>query len=269
MSWARYVGLAAFPILVAVVASLPIHPPVPGAPSIAVAPVQPPIASVDRLVPYVGTLLVTDPATGRASATAFSVDASRSIWVSAAHSVLGCRTVMIGARSASMTVERIIRHPHADIALLIGGPSAPSLNVASPDSPVAEDVVAVGFPAFRPGFRTGELVAVAALHDPLFSEFSYLVDVWKRTDGAQGRDEGISGAPVLDRFGRVRGIVVGRGPSGSLISLPEKSLAELLSVVGVRTRYAAFSERNERTPGDLFSSVMGDGSVRPVYCHRS
>jgi S1-C subfamily serine protease len=150
-----------------------------------------------------------------ASGTAFAI-AREGRWVTARHVVEGCRkpAIMVGGGRAVAAAVRLA--PRADVAVLItdGGPAA---------IPVAADVpLRRGQRGFHPGFpqgRAGEvttrLLGRETFHIRGRGQRDEPVLAWAevgRTDGLGGTLAGLSGAPALDRQGRVVGVTIAEAP---------------------------------------------------------
>lgn len=150
-----------------------------------------------------------------ASGTAFSI-AGEGRWVTARHVVEGCRrpALVIGGGRAVAADVRLA--PRADVAVLLtrGGPPALPLAVDRP--------LRLGQRAFHPGFPQGGAGEVASrllgretfkIHGRGAREEPVLA--WAevgRTKGLDGTLSGLSGAPALDRMGRVVGVTIAEAP---------------------------------------------------------
>ncbi|CAN5365610.1 serine protease [soil metagenome] len=149
--------------------------------------------------------------------TAFSI-ASDGRWITARHVVEGCRrpALVVGGGRAVAAAVRLA--PHADIALLVteGGP--PGLPVLGRDGPGLRR----GQRAFHPGFPQGRAGEVSTrflgretLHVRGRGARGEPVLAWAevgRTEGLEGTLAGLSGAPVMDRQGRVLGVTLAEAP---------------------------------------------------------
>lgn len=150
-----------------------------------------------------------------ASGTAFSI-AGEGRWVTARHVVEGCRrpALIVGGGRAVAADVRLA--PRADVAVLLtqGGPAALPLAV---DRPLRR-----GQRAFHPGFPQGSAGEVTSrlLGRETFKvrgrgERDEPVLAWAevgRTETLRGTLSGLSGAPALDRQGRVVGVTIAEAP---------------------------------------------------------
>ena len=150
-----------------------------------------------------------------AAGTAFAISADGR-WLTARHVVEGCRrpAIVVGGGRAVQADVRLA--PRADVALLIteGGPVALPLAVRAP--------LRIGQRAFHPGFPQGKVGEVATrllgretLKVLGRGERDEPVLAWAevgRTDGLKGTLSGLSGAPALDRQGRVVGVTIAEAP---------------------------------------------------------
>lgn len=149
------------------------------------------------------------------SGTAFSI-AGRGRWLTARHVVEGCRQPALVVGGGRAVAADVRLSPQADIALLITAGGPPALPVAT-DAPLH-----VGMRAFHPGFPQGYPGEVAsrllgrevlkvrgrgARDEPVLA--------WAevgRTSGLEGTLAGLSGAPVMDRRGRVVALTIAEAP---------------------------------------------------------
>lgn len=149
------------------------------------------------------------------SGTAFSI-AGQGRWVTARHVVEGCRKpalVIGGGRAIAADVRLAAR---ADVALLITDGGPPALPVAA-DAPLHKDQRAFhpGFPQGQPGEVTSRLLGRETLQISGRGARSEPVLAWAevgRTRGLSGTLSGLSGAPALDRHGRVIGVTLAESP---------------------------------------------------------
>lgn len=147
--------------------------------------------------------------------TAFSV-ARDGLWITARHVVEGCRrpAIMVSeGRAVSADVRLASR---ADIAVLItdGGPAALPVLVDG-RLHVGQRGFHPGYPQARPGEVTTRLLGRETLQVRGRGERDEPVLAWAeagRTKGLGGSLAGLSGAPVLDREGRVIGVTIAESP---------------------------------------------------------
>jgi len=150
-----------------------------------------------------------------ASGTAFSI-ADEGRWITARHVVEGCRrpAVVVGGGRALAADMRL--SPDADIALLLtrGGPAALPV-VAQPGFRKGMRAYHPGFPQGRPGEVTTRLLGRETFRIRGRWNRKEPVLAWAesgRTGNLNGTLAGLSGAPVLDRRGRVLGVTIAEGP---------------------------------------------------------
>lgn len=150
-----------------------------------------------------------------ASGTAFSI-AREGRWVTARHVVEGCRrpAILVGGGRAVAADVRLA--PRADIAVLQtqGGP--PAIPVATGEGLHAgQRAFHPGYPQARAGEVTTRLLGRETLKVRGRGQRDEPVLAWAevgRTDGLGGTLAGLSGAPVLDRQGRVVGVTIAESP---------------------------------------------------------
>jgi S1-C subfamily serine protease len=186
-------------------------PPAPPAPDEIEGALLGPVTPFDPAV----TVNAPDAPFQPASGTAFSI-AGEGRWVTARHVVEGCRrpALVVGGGRAVAADVRLA--PRADVAVLItqGGPPAVPVAVNQP--------LRRGMRAYHPGFpqgRAGEVTSRllgretfkvrgrGARDEPVLA--------WAevgRTIGLDGTLSGLSGAPALDRMGRVVGVTIAEAP---------------------------------------------------------
>ncbi len=210
--WLAYAGVA----MVLVVFSLARRenadaPPAPPPPDEVEGALLGPITPFDPSV----TVHAPDTPFQPQAGTAFSISAEGR-WLTARHVVEGCRkpALVVGGGRAVAADVRLA--PEADVALLIteGGPPAMPLHV---DGPLRR-----GQRAFHPGYpkgRAGEVASRLLGRETLRAGGRDARDepvlVWAevgRTRGLDGGLEGLSGAPVLDRQGRVVALTIAEAP---------------------------------------------------------
>jgi S1-C subfamily serine protease len=166
------------------------------------------------------TVIAPDVPFQPSSGTAFSI-AGEGRWVTARHVVEGCRrpALVIGGGRALAADVRLAEH--ADVALLLteGGP--PALPVAA-QTPLHKGQRAFhpGFPQGHPGEVASRLLGRETLRIRGRGQRDEPVLAWAeagRTKGLKGTLAGLSGAPVLDRRGRVLGVTIAEAPRRGLI----------------------------------------------------
>ena len=175
-----------------------------------------PVTPFDPSVTVIAPDIPFQPSSG----TAFSI-AGEGRWVTARHVVEGCRrpALVIGGGRALAADVRLAER--ADVALLLteGGP--PALPVAA-QAPLHKGQRAFhpGFPQGHPGEVASRLLGRETLRIRGRGQRDEPVLAWAeagRTKGLKGTLSGLSGAPVLDRRGRVLGVTIAESPRRGLI----------------------------------------------------
>ncbi|MBL0948168.1 serine protease [Brevundimonas sp.] len=186
-------------------------PPPPPAPDRVEGALLGPITPFDPAI----TLNAPDIPFQPASGTAFSI-AGKGRWVTARHVVEGCRkpALMVGGGRAVAASLRLA--PRADIAVLIteGGPD-PLAVVENPQLRKGQRGFHPGYPQGRAGEVTSRLLGRETFRVRGRGERDEPVLAWAevgRTAGLKGTLSGLSGAPVLDRQGRVLGVTIAEAP---------------------------------------------------------
>ncbi len=181
--------------------------------------------------------------------TAFAVN-TRGDWLTARHVVDGCtRVTLMVSPGNYVPVARLILDDEHDLALLSTGrsPFPVQLDLDSPLHLGAEGYH-VGFPQGRPGELATRLVARSRLVTRGRREGSAPLLAWAeagRTEGLAGTLGGISGGPVFDARGAVRGVIVAESPRrGRIYTAAPASVESFLTRHGIQA---------EPGPADVFS----------------
>jgi S1-C subfamily serine protease len=186
-------------------------PPAPPAPDEVEGALLGPVTPFDPAVTVNAPDIPFQPSTG----TAFSI-ARTGRWVTARHVVEGCRrpAILVGGGRAVAADVRLA--PRADIAVLetVGAP--PALPIAPAGALRAgQRGFHPGYPQARAGEVTSRLLGRETLNIRGRGERDEPVLAWAevgRTDGLGGTLAGLSGAPVMDRQGRVVGVTIAESP---------------------------------------------------------
>ncbi|RZJ30117.1 MAG: serine protease [Brevundimonas sp.] len=186
-------------------------PPAPAAPNETEGALLGPVTPFDPAVTVNAPDIPFQPSTG----TAFSI-ARTGRWVTARHVVEGCRqpAILVGGGRAVAVDVRLSQR--ADIAVLQtdGGPSA--LPIAPAEAMHAgQRGFHPGYPQARAGEVTSRLLGRETLKVRGRGQRDEPVLAWAevgRTDGLGGTLAGLSGAPVMDRQGRVVGVTIAESP---------------------------------------------------------
>ena len=174
-------------------------------------------ALLGPVTPFDPSVTVTAPdgAFQPVAGTAFSI-ASRGRWVTARHVVEGCRRPALVVGGGRAVAADVRLSPRADIALLITAGGPPALPVAT-DGPLHVGMRGFhpGFPQGSPGEVTSRLLGREVLKVRGRGARDEPVLAWAevgRTSGLEGTLAGLSGAPVLDRRGRVVALTIAEAP---------------------------------------------------------
>ncbi|HBB54820.1 MAG TPA: serine protease [Hyphomonadaceae bacterium] len=149
---------------------------------------------------------------GPSIGTAFAI-AEDGVWLTARHVVDGCARVGLAVGPTTLLpVRSVTISPIADVAMLRTqrAPDAIALSLVD-DLRVSQPGFHVGFPQGQPGEATSTLLG----RERLIARGRYALDepviAWAergRTRGLSGTLGGMSGGPVLDRYGNVIGITI-------------------------------------------------------------
>jgi len=237
-------------------------PPAPEAEGVPLGPASPFDPSVVVDVPD-----KAEPGVG----TAFSV-AESGVWLTARHVVEGCAKTAIVVGDGQ-GVEAVVHvDPRGEAAILTTEGGAPPLPLGLDQTLRRGDrAYHPGYPQGRPGEATSRLLGRETLVVRGRGARSEPVLVWAeagRTDGLKGTLAGLSGAPALDKAGRVIGVTVAESPRRGRIytTTPETVRAALLAS---RRRPDPFAPGEAVTPdnyGRVADGLRRDLRVAQVIC---
>ena len=212
---------------------------------------------------------------GPSSGTTFSI-AGDGRWLTARHVVAGCGEVIIRtARRKGVTVQRIVTHPNADVAVLWTRGGAPSLTLSGADLKTGQSGFGVGFPGGNPGDVHGQILGRRVMRISGQYRTNEPVIAWsqlRRVPDNGPNLAGMSGGPMLDRAGRVIGIVVagaprrGRTYTAAPISLNDavrRARLQINRVLGDRQPLAQLNNRDFPAFGENLRSRL---TVAKVFC---
>jgi S1-C subfamily serine protease len=186
-------------------------PPAPTPPDEAEGALLGPITPFDPAVTVEAPNGPFQPSAG----TAFSI-AADGRWITARHVVDGCRkpALVVGGGRAVAADLRLARG--ADVALLITDGAPPGLPVLTrPELKHGQRAFHPGFPQGRAGEVSSRLLGRETLKVHGRGAHDEPVLAWAevgRTEGLEGTLAGLSGAPALDRQGRVLGVTIAEAP---------------------------------------------------------
>jgi S1-C subfamily serine protease len=170
--------------------------------------------------------------------TAFSINTDGQ-WLTARHVVDGCEDVsLLVAPNRYLRVEKVDVSQSTDLALLTAYPSlSPVALDTSPDLRIGSYGFHVGYPQGRPGEAASRLISRSKLVTSGLRRGEEPVLTWAetgRTSDLSGSLGGLSGGPVYDSDGRVRGVIIAESPRrGRIYSASPEAIAEFLAEKGV------------------------------------
>lgn len=180
---------------------------------------------------------VSEPQNG--IGTAFAVNRNGD-WLTARHVVDGCdRVSLLVGPGQYVPVQSVAVDEESDLALVRTGrsPRAVALDLDGPLR-VGDYGYHVGYPQGRPGEAVGKLLARSRMVTRGERRNEEPVLAWAklgRTRGLTGPLSGMSGGPVLDSEGRVRGVIVAESPRrGRIYTAAPANVAAFLEDEGVR-----------------------------------
>lgn len=203
--------------------------------------------------------------------TAFAVN-SRGDWMTARHVVDGCTRVSLEVAPGNyVPVARISLDDAHDLALLSTGrsPNPVTLDLASPLFLGAEGYH-VGYPQGVPGELASRLVGRSRLVTRGDRQSDAPILAWAevgRTSGLNGTLGGISGGPVFDQAGAVRGVIVAESPRrGRIYTTAPQALDAFLTRLGVPLEAGATASFELRTYGAASDTARRRLQVVKVMC---
>ncbi len=192
----------------------------------------PPASAFDERV----LVQVTAPKDG--IGTAFAVNTNGQ-WLTARHVVEGCDEVaLLVAPEQYIRARRVAISPEHDLALIETAASPfPVLLDTESSLKLGTYGYHVGYPQGRPGEAASRLLARSNLISKGERNGSESVLAWAetgRTRGLLGSLGGLSGGPVYDDTGRVRGVIVAESPRrGRIYTASPETVANFLQAQGV------------------------------------
>ena len=178
----------------------------------------------------------TQPMDGVGTAFAINEDGQ---WLTARHVVDGCdRVSLLVAANRYVPVRSVSLSDNFDLALLQTGNSRnPVALDTNNDLRIGTYGYHVGYPQGRPGEAVSRLYSRSTLETRGFRRGRESVLTWAetgRTRGLNGSLGGLSGGPVYDSDGRVRGVIIAESPRrGRIYSASPETIARFLREEGV------------------------------------
>jgi S1-C subfamily serine protease len=203
--------------------------------------------------------------------TAFSVS-DAGVWLTARHVVQDCRKTAVMVGPGRGVSAEVFSDPANDVAVLTTQGGAQPLPLAVDyDPPRGRRAYHPGFPQGGPGEATSRLLGPTVLRSGRRGTPAQTVHAWAevgRTDGLKGSLEGLSGAPVLDRSGRVVGMTLSESPRrGRLYSAPVSALRAALAAAGrAPSGFARGQSINLENYGRAADDLRRDLRVAEVVC---
>ena len=203
--------------------------------------------------------------------TAFSVS-DAGVWLTARHVVNGCSRAAVMVSPGRGVSARVVADRSSDVAVLITQGGAPALPLGGREAPRRGlRGYHPGFPQGGPGEATSRLLGPSDLRIGGRGVRPQPVLAWAevgRTDGLKGSLNGLSGAPVLDRTGRVVGVTLAESPRrGRIYSAPLSAIRTALTQAGQK---ASAEGRGQRITIDNYGraadGLRRDLRVAQVVC---
>lgn len=228
-------------------------------------PMLPPPSILDEQV----LVQVEEPKDG--IGTAFALN-RKGQWITARHVVDGCDSVgLLVGPSQYVPVDSVILDKEHDLALLETGrsPNAVTLDLGSPLT-IGTEGYLVGYPQGRPGEVATRLMARSRLISRGRRTGEEEILAWAevgRTEGLTGSLGGISGGPVFDKDGEVRGVVVAESPRrGRIYTAAPDSIEAFLTRAEIDTEDGPAEAFTPESYGSLSDNVRRKLQVVKVAC---
>lgn len=206
--------------------------------------------------------------------TAFAVD-NNGRWLTARHVVDGCDEVgvLVGPNTyvPALSVATDSKH---DLALITTGrsPLATPIDLES-QLKIGQAGYHVGYPQGRPGEVSSRLLSRSKLISRGYRRGEEPVLAWVemgRTRGLSGSLGGLSGGPVFDEDGLVRGVIVAESPRrGRVYTAAPRAIAEFLENRGIAPSSSAGDDKrqfNASSYGKSADLVRRELQVVKVAC---
>ncbi len=253
--------------LVACARSEPVAAPV-------INPAEAPLIPLPPRSPLDETLIIDigDARTGIGTAFAITTVGD---WITARHVVDGCTNVSLEiAPGMRVPVRAITLSAEADLAHLKSENIDAALTLdLSPALFQGEDGFFAGYPHGRAGDVAARLANHATLitqgrRDARFPVLSWIEQ--SRSKGATGTLSGISGAPVFDESGFVRGVVSAESSARSrLYTTPPDALANFVTAQSLTLSEGHVAPFTAETYGTRASDLRHASQIVPVHCEVS
>lgn len=203
--------------------------------------------------------------------TAFAIN-GEGYWLTARHVVEGCNDVGLFVRTGTyLPVDDVRIDPKYDLALIKTdyAPSPVQLNLDE-NLTVGIEGYHVGFPQGQPGEAAARLHSRSNLMTSGRRQSQESVLTWAelgRTNGLDGSLGGISGGPVYDRDGFVRGVVLAESPRrGRIYTAAPDTIKAFLEAEAVTYEGERAGSFDIRSYGGEADRVRRDGQVVKVAC---
>jgi hypothetical protein len=208
-----------------------------------------------------------------ANATAFSINSSKGIWMTASHAVEDCWGVLIDKNGKDWVfIDEVILHPNADVALLKTPLSAPSIPVLSKRSWVPSKSYFLGYSQSKINIGTANLKGWTKAIDEK-DNYAFDVFIWEPNVLLDyNRTFGMSGGPVLDMEGNVIGVIVAHDQNQYFASVPPYFLEDIIKEKSMSVKHKEVStikEFNLEFISSTASDFEANGTLKKIRCIRN
>lgn len=203
--------------------------------------------------------------------TAFSIS-DAGVWVTARHVVDGCAQAAIVVGEGRGVAAQVQIDPRGEAAILTTDGGAPALPLGLQGVLRRGDrAYHPGYPQGRPGEASSRLIGRENLVVRGRGARTEPVLVWAETGRTQGLDGtlgGLSGAPALDRSGRVIGVTVAESPRrGRIYTTVPETVSGAIQFTGRRpASYALGEPLSTENYGRVADTLRRDLRVAQVVC---
>lgn len=203
--------------------------------------------------------------------TAFAISAE-GYWLTARHVVDGCKNVGLFVRTGVyVPADNVILDDKFDLALIKtdGAPPPVKLNLDE-ELQIGIEGFHVGFPKGKPGEAIAKLHSRSNLVTSGRRKAKESVLTWAelgRTEGVSGSLGGISGGPVFDQKGDVRGVILAESPRrGRIYSAAPAAIEEFLEAQNIAFEALDARGFSQKNYGEEADRVRRAGQVVKVAC---
>lgn len=209
------------------------------------------------------------------SGTAFAIN-RQGYWLTAKHVVEDCNHIaLLTGQQAAVPVERVTRHPHADVSVLRTDLATPPLKLRPGPLDLGQSGFSIGYPSGDPGDVHGRLLGRVKVRRHGGKNRVEPAVLWAEVSRQPPNDKplgGLSGGAVLDQDSRVVGVLIassarrGRVTSAAPVSLRQTIKQAGLDPTLLTTDQPRAQALDGRSYGDHGDQLRARLTVAKIYC---